>query len=123
MFNLGWVRVINSDAPIQLRQIVAVEVRSLGLWSVNLSQILEVVDSETKFGFLYCTTTRHIEQGEETFLLSFDPSSGEVTYELEAVSRPRHILARLGYPITRSYQHRFARDSHLCMRQTVTLET
>jgi uncharacterized protein (UPF0548 family) len=122
MFDLGWVRVVNRSAPIECGQIIAVEVRALGFWSVNLSQILETVDSETEFGFLYSTTLHHVEQGEETFLLRFDPATGEVSYELEAVSRPRHFLARAGYPVTRSFQHRFARDSHRRMRQAVTLK-
>jgi len=120
MFDLGWVRVVNAAAPIEFRQIIAVEVHALGLWSVNLSQILETVDSETEFGFRYSTTSHHVEQGEETFLLRFDPATGEVTYDLEAVSRPRHFLARAAYPMTRSYQRQFARDSHHRMRQAVS---
>ena len=123
MFDLGWARVANPEASIACGQVVAVEVHSLGLWSVNLSQILETVDSETQFGFLYSTTVHHLEQGEETFILRFDSVSGEVGYELEAVSRPRDLLAQVGYPITRHYQHRFARDSHRRMRQAVTLNS
>jgi uncharacterized protein (UPF0548 family) len=122
MFDLGWVRVVNAAAPIECGQIIAVEVHALGLWSVNLSQILETVDSGTEFGFLYSTTSRHVEQGEETFLLRFNPATGEVSYELEAVSRPRHFLARLGRPIARSFQHKFARDSHLRMCQAVVID-
>ncbi|MDR3754399.1 MAG: DUF1990 domain-containing protein [Terracidiphilus sp.] len=123
MFDLGWVRVVNTTAPIECRQIIAVEVHALGLWSVNLSEILETVDSETQFGFLYSTTLHHAEQGEEIFLLRFDPATGEVNYELEAVSRPRHLPAKVGYPITRGFQHKFARDSHRRMRQADTLKT
>ena len=120
MFDLGWVRVVNASAPIECGQIIAVEVHSLGLWSVNLSRIIETVDSETEFGFFYSTTSHHVEQGEETFLLRFDPPTGEVSYELEAVSRPRQSLARVGYPVTRSFQHKFARDSHERMRQATS---
>ena len=119
MFDLGWVRVVNAAAPIACGQVVAVEVHSLGLWTVNLSQIMETVDEETRFGFLYSTTLQHVEQGEEIFLLRFDPATGEVNYELEAVSRPRAILARIGYPVTRHFQHRFARDSHGRMLRVV----
>jgi uncharacterized protein (UPF0548 family) len=121
MFDLGWVRVVNAAAPIECGQIIAVEVRTFGFWTVNLSRILETVDSETQFGFLYSTTNRHVEQGEETFILRRNPETAEVTYELEAVSRPRHFLARLGFPIARSFQHRFARDSHRRMREAVNL--
>jgi uncharacterized protein (UPF0548 family) len=121
MFDLGWVRVVNVAAPIQCGQIIAVEVRALGFFSVNLSRILETIDSETQFGFLYSTTNQHVEQGEETFILRRNPVTTEVSYELEAVSRPRHFLARLGFPMSRFFQHRFARDSHRRMREAVNL--
>lgn len=122
MFDLGWVRVVNSTAPIACGELVAVEVHSLGLWTLNLSRIVETVDSETQFGYVYATTLHHVEQGEERFLLRLDPETGEVSYELEAVSRPRHILAKIAYPITRHFQHKFARDSHRRMQQAVNLK-
>ena len=121
MFDLGWVRVVNIAAQIERQQIIAVEVHTLGFWSVNLSRILETVDSETQFGFLYSTTNQHVEQGEETFILRRNPDTAEVSYELEAVSRPRHVLARLGFPMARFFQHKFARDSHRRMREAVNL--
>jgi len=116
-FDLGWLRVANSSAKILVGQIVAVEAYSLGLWSLNLSRIEDVMDSPTRFGFVYATTKWHVEEGEERFLLELDLYSGSVWYELEAVSRPRSTLARLGYPVTRAFQRRFARDSHRQMRQ------
>jgi uncharacterized protein (UPF0548 family) len=66
----------------------------------------------------------HVEQGAERFLLEFDPTTGEVQYILEAISRPRHILARLGLPLSRHFQHQFVRESHNRMRrETATLRT
>ena len=112
MFNLGWVRVANPEAIIAVGQLVAVEVHALGIWSLNLSRVTQAVDSPTRFGFIYATTEMHVEQGEERFLLEFDLASGDLFYQLEAVSRPRNSLAWLGFPVTRSFQHRFARDSH-----------
>jgi len=117
MFDLGWVRVANTNAAIELNQIVAVEAHTLGLWTLNLSKIVKVVDSATAFGFVYATTVMHVEAGEERFLLEFEPETGDVWYELEAVSRPRAALARLGLPVTRAFQKRFARESHERMRQ------
>jgi uncharacterized protein (UPF0548 family) len=111
-FDLGWVRVANPSAAVAVGEIVAVEAFSLGLWSLNLSRIVETVSDANRFGFIYSTTEMHIEKGEERFLLLLDSDTGDVWYELEAVSRPRSRLARLGYPITRHFQHRFARDSH-----------
>lgn len=112
MFDLGWVRVANSKAIIVPGQVVAVEAHTLGMWSLSLSRITEVIDTPTRFGFVYLTTKMHVEEGEERFLLVFDPENGELFYELEAVSRPRNALARLGFPFTRHFQRRFARDSH-----------
>jgi uncharacterized protein (UPF0548 family) len=64
----------------------------------------------------------HVETGQEKFLIEFDPATGNVWYELEAVSRPRHPLVRLGFPIARALQHRFARDSHRRMREEAVAE-
>jgi uncharacterized protein (UPF0548 family) len=111
-FDLGWVRVANPTARIEVGSIAAVEVHSLGLWSVNLSQVVETVRTDTHFGFMYKTTPHHVEDGEERFVLTFESSAGGVWYETEAVSRPRDVLALFGYPVTRAFQHRFARDSH-----------
>lgn len=119
MFDLGWVRVANPQTHIALGQIVAVEVQSLGLWTLNLSRIVEVIDSPGFFGFIYATTALHVEYGEERFLLQYDPATEEVSYDLEAVSQPRSLLARFSLPIARSFQHRFARDSHRRMRGAV----
>lgn len=118
-FDLGWVRVANPKTPITVGLIVAVEVHTFGLWSLNLSRIVEMVDSEHRFGFLYVTTTHHAEEGEERFLIEFNPEDNGVWYQLEAVSRPRNSLARLAYPVTRSLQHRFARQSHERMKYAV----
>lgn len=117
MFDLGWVRVVNQDASISPGQIVAVEAHTLGLWTLNLSRITQVIDTPTAFGFIYSTTQDHVEQGEERFLLELDSATGDLWYELEAVSRPRGMLAWMGYPVTRRFQHQFARDSHRRMRE------
>ncbi|MDE3199825.1 MAG: DUF1990 domain-containing protein [Acidobacteriota bacterium] len=115
-FDLGWVSVRNAQAPIQLDELVAVEAHTLNLWSLNISRIVNVIDTSTQFGFVYATTPLHVEDGEERFFLEFDPETGRVTYSIQAVSRPRSWLARLGYPVTRAYQHRFARHSHQHLR-------
>ncbi len=115
-FDLGWTRVRNLNANLELHQAVAVEVRSLGLWSLNISRIVDVVDAPARFGFVYQTTTHHVEEGEERFLVEFIAQTGAVHYTLEAVSQPRALLARAGYPVTRHFQRRFARDSHIRLR-------
>jgi uncharacterized protein (UPF0548 family) len=117
-FDLGWVRVANPEAKIATGQIVAVEAHTLGLWSINCNRILYIVDEPHRYGYAYGTTRLHVESGEERFLIEQD-AAGDVFYDLLAISRPAHWLARLGYPYTRSQQHRFARDSHAKLAQAV----
>jgi uncharacterized protein (UPF0548 family) len=107
------------DCQDRAGEVVAVEAHTAYLWSINFSRIVEIVDRPTRFGFMYATTALHVEEGQERFVIDFDPESGSVSYLIEAVSRPRHILARLGYPFSRAMQHRFARDSHARIRHCI----
>jgi uncharacterized protein (UPF0548 family) len=119
-FDLGWVEVFPRRAPITEGTVVAVAIRHLGFWSLNGCRVLyRTGDDRTTFGFAYGTLTNHAESGEEIFEVRLDPMSGEVTYRIRAVSRPRAPLARLGYPITRRLQARFRRDSARAVRRAV----
>jgi uncharacterized protein (UPF0548 family) len=118
-FNLGWVRVANQNPRIIRGELVAVEAHTMCLWSINFSRVVEVIDAPTRFGFMYATTSLHVEEGQERFLLEFDSENGLVRYLIEAISRPRHLLARIGYPISRAMQHRFRRDSIARMKRCV----
>ena len=42
-----------------------------------------------------------------------------VWYDILAFSRPNHFLARLGYPLVRRLQKRFARDSASAIKNVV----
>jgi uncharacterized protein (UPF0548 family) len=97
---------------------MAVEAHTLGLWSVSLSRVTEIVDTTTRFGFLYTTTRRHIEEGQERFVVEL-AAGGDVLYLIEAVSRPRSALARLGWPLARALQGGFRRDSLERIRRAV----
>jgi uncharacterized protein (UPF0548 family) len=110
-FDLGWVHVLNPIAKIAPGELISVEAHTGCFWSVNFNRIVDVVDSTTRFGFLYTTTGYHVEEGQERFTIDFDPDSESVCYLIEAVSRPRHVLARIARPYSRAMQHRFSRDS------------
>jgi uncharacterized protein (UPF0548 family) len=118
-FGLGWVKIANPYPEIYPGELVAVEAHTAYLWSINFSRVVEVVNSPTQFGFMYATTALHVEEGQERFLIEFDPESKSVLYLIEAVSRPRHVLARIGYPISRAMQHRFRKDSIARMKRVV----
>jgi uncharacterized protein (UPF0548 family) len=119
-FRVGWVEA-GPDAPaIQVGTTVAVLARVLGLWWLNACRIVYVVDDARWFGFAYGTLPGHAESGEERFLIERNPDDDSVWYDILAFSRPRHPLARLGYPLTRRTQKRFARDSAAAMVAAVT---
>ncbi|WP_437623890.1 DUF1990 family protein [Sorangium sp. So ce1151] len=120
---LGWVELCYPDAPLEPGVTVGILVHVLGIHWLNACRVVYTVDEASgpvrKFGFAYGTFEEHGERGEERFLVEHDEHSGEVTYEIFAVSRPSHILARLGAPYARAVQRRFARDSMSAMRRAV----
>jgi uncharacterized protein (UPF0548 family) len=121
-FDLGWVELHPHAAPVEVGTVVAVLVRHLGFWSLNGCRIVYLLDdakNETSFGFAYGTLTNHAEMGEELFEVQFNPESGEVTYRIRAVSKPRAALAVLGYPYSRLCQARFRRESIAALRREI----
>ena len=132
-FDLGWMGAAPPDTPIVVGRDVAILFRAGGLWWLNACRITEVIDEpERRFGFVYQTLPSHAEIGAERFLVEWNQDSsagasgsnatgsgsagdrsagGDVIYEILAISRPRHLLARLGYPYARHMQRRFARHS------------
>jgi len=121
-FRLGWVEAYPADTPLRPGEVVAVVARVLGVWWVNACRVVYIVDEAgptSRFGFAYGTLPGHAESGEERFLVEWDRATDAVWYDVLAFSRPRHPLARLGYPLTRRAQRRFARDSAAAMRRAV----
>jgi uncharacterized protein (UPF0548 family) len=121
-FRLGWVEALPSSTPIREGEVVAILARMFGVWWLNASRIVYVVDQQGPmqvFGFAYGTLPDHAESGEERFQVEWHREQGDVWYDILAFSRPRHFLARLGYPLARRMQKRFARDSTAAMQRSV----
>ena|SRR5258705_1003700 len=120
-FELGWVEVFPRRASLAPGTVVVVSVRHLGFWSLNGCRVVYSVGNQgdTTFGFAYGTLANHAESGEEIFQVSFQPETGQVSYLIRAASKPRAALARLGYPLTRSLQARFRRDSARALRRAI----
>jgi uncharacterized protein (UPF0548 family) len=119
-FRLGWLEASPEDKPIKEGQVVAILARSLGLWWLNACRIVAVVDEDgpaRHFGFAYGTLPDHVGTGEERFLVEWDREDDSVWYDILAFSRPRHFLARLGYPWVRRTQKEFGRASAAVMLQ------
>jgi len=118
-FHLPWIRVVPQSEPAP-GVLVAVVVRIVGLWWTNVSRVLYTVDDANSFGFAYGTLPIHAETGEELFMVERSADSGDVTYRVLAFSRPRHPLARLGYPLSRAAQRRFGAGSIEAMKNATS---
>lgn len=122
MFDLGWLEMIPADAPIEVNVTVCVRVRHFGFWSLNACRIVDVIDEDgpvKRYGFAYGTLADHAERGEERFTIEWNREDDSVCYDILAYSQPHHRLARLGYPLARMMQRRFARDSKQAMRRAL----
>jgi uncharacterized protein (UPF0548 family) len=122
MFNLGWCRVHPPNAPIEVGVTVAISINHYSFWSLNACRIVYLMEEHgavLRYGFAYGTLPEHGETGEERFSVEWDRENGSVTYDLYAFSRPQHLLARLGYPLSRRLQKRFARESKMAMLKAV----
>lgn len=123
MTALGWSTVHPSDAPVVTGQTVAVVVHHYGFWSMNGCRIVYLLDEDVgdarRTGFAYGTLGAHGAIGEERFAVEWRRADDSVWYDVYAFSRPGHVLARLGYPLGRRLQRRFARDSKQAMLAAV----
>jgi uncharacterized protein (UPF0548 family) len=120
MFSMPWVNLHWQTAPIVVGTDVAVSVHHFGFYSLNACRIVYVVDEEVpigRFGFAYGTLREHGESGEERFTVEWNREEDSVWYDILAFSRPRQTLARLGYPLSRLLQKKFAKGSKLAMLQ------
>lgn len=118
MFNIGWLQLCWPDAPIETGTTVAVLADLRCLWSLNACRIARVFDEDgevRRYGFAYGTLPEHVERGQESFIVEWHSKDDSVWYDLAAYSRPNQLLAKLGYPVTRVLQKRFARDSMQAM--------
>ncbi len=121
-FDLGWVRTAPPGVPIEVGATVAIVTRHFGFLSLNAARIVYLIDEDgppKRFGFAYGTLTEHVECGEERFMIEL-VEDGSVWYDILAFSRPHHFLVRLGFPLARRLQKRFAKDSLSVMATVAT---
>lgn len=121
MFDLGWCSICWPDTPIEEGRNVAMMASHMGIWSLNAARIIYTFDEPGRFGFAYGTLRDHVECGEERFSVELDPATGDIHYDLYSFSRPRHPLARLGYPYARYLQKNFVADSKKAMQRAVKM--
>ena len=117
-FDQGWLRL---DAPehIQVGALAAMVMRVGPVWFTNWCRITERIDEADRFGFVYVTLDDHAECGAERFLVT-RAASGEVRWQLTAVSRPGAWFTWIGQPVVRVLQARFRRGALAAMRAAVS---
>jgi len=115
MFDIGWVELCWPNAPVEVGATVAVLAHHFGFWSLHPARIVYLLDEDDalmrRFGFAYGTLPAHGERGEERFSIEWHRDDDSVWYDLLAFSRPNAFLAKLGSPLARGLQQRFARAS------------
>ncbi len=113
-----WTR-IHADATPREGLVFVAQIAHFGFHSLNGCRVIAVVDDQApirRYGFAFGTLPSHEERGEERFVVSFDPATNQVRYDVRAFSRPRGRLARIGAPIARALQARFQRETCEAMR-------
>lgn len=110
MFPDGWARIYYQKPIFTEGDIVVMCAHVLGIWWLNASRILYVLDDEHHFGFAYGTLPNHVESGEELFQVTRN-EHGDIYYSISAFSRPRFWPVRLTYPLSRLFQKKFIKDS------------
>jgi len=101
--------------PIAAGELVGMVAHAVGLWWLNATRIVYVIDEPRRSGFAYGTLPGHVERGEERFSVEW-LDDDTVWYDLLAFSRPRYWGARLARPVARMLQRRFVRMSKAAMR-------
>jgi uncharacterized protein (UPF0548 family) len=123
MFELGWMELLHPPEPVAAGQTVLVLAYTFGVYSLSANRIIAMIDKDDgriwRRGFSYGTLLHHIERGEERFSVEYHRHDGSVWYDILAFSVPHHPLARLGYPLSRAAQRRFATDSKAAMVSAV----
>lgn len=113
-FDLGWVKIVPDTTPLEVGATVAIKAKTFGFWSLSACRIVYLINEEgpsRRFGFAYGTLTNHVERGEERFTIEWHADDDSVWYDILAFSRPHQFFVKLGYPLARRLQKRFARES------------
>lgn len=122
-FRRPWAIAAQPPAPIRVGETVGYSARALGLWWSYTCRIVDTFDSTSdaasSFGFDYGTTRGHAERGEERMLVTLNRGSGEVAFELFAMSRPGRWFMWFGLPFGRRMQNRFRDGAAATLREFI----
>ncbi len=121
-FEIPWLE-FHGSGPAASQQAVATIVPLAGLWFVNPCRVVyaHLEAGQDSAAYAYGTLQGHPESGEERFSVSFEPAVQEVRYEITAFSRPARLFSKVGYPLVRRLQRRFAASSAKALAQAAVV--
>jgi len=113
----SFTRVLPLEPEVREGLVFGTIASHFGFASVHPCLVAYVIDemSAGRFGFGLGTLPGHAGSGEERFLVSMNPETGVVRYDVQAISRPQGFLMQLGRPVMRFVQGRFQRDTCAAM--------
>ena len=110
MYRQSWLTLYPKKPEVCGGTVASVTARHLGFYSVSAVRVVFVVDEPGQLAFAVGTLPGHVERGEERFRV-YRLGGGSVWFDILAYSKPNHPLVRLGYPVARRVQKRFARGA------------
>ena len=114
----AWLTLYPASAPLKEGTCVALVAGLAPVWTVNAVRVVAVLRTPRRLSFTLGTLPQHALSGLERFSVWLD-ADDRVWYEIAAVSRPRQLLAKVGAPVLRAVQARFAKDSVGSLRRFV----
>jgi uncharacterized protein (UPF0548 family) len=136
---LGWTSVL-PDTAVKTGSEFCLNARVLGVWIMNplktvyieqkrtklpvlnMVPVLPLGYTSAKYSFAGGTLKGHLLKGEERYSVSIDKKDKSVHYQVASISKPDHILSRLGYPIVCLLQSNFIRQSARSMARQIKRE-
>jgi uncharacterized protein (UPF0548 family) len=118
LLTVAGLELFPTHPAMQSQTTVAMLSRHFGLWSLDLCRVIYLLNAEPendgdiqRTGFAYGTLPGHAVRGEEIFSVEWHRTTDEVWYDIFSFSEPASLLIRLGEPVARSAQKRFAAAS------------
>lgn len=95
-YDVAWTHVAEPRPPIAEGNVVAIVAYTFGLWSVNCSRIVRVIDEPGRFAYAIGTLPHHLETGEELFEVRELGDEG-CEFRIASTSGANHPLVRIGW--------------------------
>lgn len=114
----SFTHVVTLGDELEAGLVFGTVARHFGFASMHPCRVLFVIeeDSPLRRGFALGTLPGHVGCGEECFLLTLDPDTDIVGYDVQAISRPYGPLAFAAAPFFTLFQRRFQRETLATMR-------